>query len=45
MMVLDPKYTGDYTPRTDIYATDYDAAVQMQDALLQKIEKSGKKKK
>jgi hypothetical protein len=45
MMVLDPKYTGDYTPRTDIYATDYDTAVQMQDALLQKIEKSGKKKK
>lgn len=45
MMVLDPKYTGDYTPRTDIYATDYDAAVQMQDALLKKIEKSGKKKK
>lgn len=45
MMVLDPNYTGEYTPRTDIYATDYDTAVQMQDVLLQKIEKSGKKKK
>jgi hypothetical protein len=45
MMVLDPKFEGEYTPRTDIYATDYDTAVGMQNALLQQVEKSGKKKK
>jgi hypothetical protein len=44
MMVLDPKFTGEYQPRTDIYAADYDAAVEMQNALLQKVQKSGKKK-
>jgi hypothetical protein len=45
MMVLDPNFEGQYTPRTDIYATDYDTAVGMQNALLQQVEKSGKKKK
>ena len=44
MMVLDPKYTGDYTLRTDIYATDYDQAVAMQSSLLKKIDKASKKK-
>jgi hypothetical protein len=44
MMVLDPKFEGDYSPRTDIYATDYDQAVAMQSSLLKKIEKRNKKK-
>jgi hypothetical protein len=41
MMVLDPNFEGEYTPRTDIYTTDYDQAVGMQDAMLKKV---GRKK-
>ena len=44
MMVLDPKFEGEYEPRTDIYATDYDQAVEMQDSLLKKLNKGSKKK-
>lgn len=44
MMVLDPKFEGEYEPRTDIYATDYDQAVEMQDSLLKKLNKGVKKK-
>lgn len=43
MMVLDPKFEGEYEPRTDIYATDYDQAVEMQDSLLKKMNKGVKK--
>jgi hypothetical protein len=43
MMVLDPKFEGDYSPRTDIYVTDYDQAVAMQSSLLKKIDKRIKK--
>jgi hypothetical protein len=45
MMVLDPKFEGEYEPRTDIYATDYDQAVEMQDSLLRKLNSGAKKKK
>jgi hypothetical protein len=41
MMVLDPNFEGEYTPRKDIYTTDYDQAVEMQDAMLKKV---GRKK-
>ena len=41
MMVLDPGFDGEYTPRKDIYTTDYDQAVEMQDAMLKKV---GRKK-
>lgn len=44
MMVLDPKFEGEYEPRTDIYATDYDQAVEMQDSLLKKLNKGAKEK-
>ena len=38
------KFEGEYEPRTDIYATDYDQAVAMQSSLLKKIDKASKKK-
>lgn len=44
MMVLDPKFEGEYEPRTDIYATDYEQALEMQDSLLKKLNKGVKKK-
>jgi hypothetical protein len=40
MMVLDPSYEGDYQPRTDIYANDYDQAVEMQNSMLAKTARS-----
>jgi hypothetical protein len=45
MMVLDPKFEGEYEPRADIYVTDYDQAVEMQDSLLRKLNSGAKKKK
>jgi hypothetical protein len=42
MMVLDPKFEGEYEPRTDVYTTEYDQAVKMQNSMLRKIEKKRK---
>jgi hypothetical protein len=39
MMILDPNFEGEYTPRKDIYTTDYDQAVEMQNSLLKKIKR------
>jgi len=44
MMVLDPSLEGEYQPRTDIYTTDYDQAVEMQNAMLKKAARSRPKK-
>jgi len=44
MMVLDPSFEGEYQPRTDIYTTDYDQAVEMQNAMLKKAARSRPKK-
>ena len=44
MMVLDPSFEGEYQPRTDIYTTDYDQAVEMQNAMLKKAARSSPKK-
>jgi len=38
MMVLDPKFEGAYEPRTDVYTTEYDQAVKMQNSMLKKME-------
>ena len=38
MMVLDPKFEGEYEPRTDVYTTEYDQAVKMQNSMLKKME-------
>jgi len=46
MMVLDLKSQKEYTPKTDIYAEDYDKALQMQNDLLGQVErKSAPQKK
>ena len=38
MMVLDPKFEGEYEARTDVYTTEYDQAVKMQNSMLKKME-------
>ena len=46
MMVLDLKSQKEYTPKNDIYAEDYDKALQMQNDLLGQVErKSAPQKK
>jgi hypothetical protein len=43
MMVLDPSFEGEYKPRKDIYATDYDQAVTMQEKMIKSFSSKTKK--